>query len=50
LRKSKAGRFLGESFGPVTVVVKPGAQSKVLAALAELGLLAEDVHEGREEG
>jgi hypothetical protein len=41
LRKSKAGRFLGESLGPVTVVVKPGAQSRVLAALAELGLLAE---------
>ena len=41
LRKSKAGRFLGESLGPVTLVVKPGAQSKVLAALAELGLLAE---------
>lgn len=45
LRKSKAGRFLGESLGPVTVVVKPGAQSKVLAALAELGLLAEDATE-----
>jgi hypothetical protein len=45
LRKSKAGRFLGEMLGPVTVVVKPGAQSKVLAALAELGLLAEEVHE-----
>jgi hypothetical protein len=44
LRKSKAGRFLGESLGPVTVVVKPGAQSKVLAALAELGLLAEEIH------
>jgi hypothetical protein len=41
LKKSKAGRFLGESLGPVTVVVKPGAQSKVLAALTELGLLAE---------
>jgi hypothetical protein len=41
LRKSKAGRFLGESLGPVTVVVKPGAQSKILAALAELGLLAD---------
>ena len=41
LHKSKAGRFLGESLGPVTVVVKPGAHSKVLAALAELGLLAE---------
>jgi hypothetical protein len=42
LRKSKAGRFLGEPLGPVTVVVKPGAQAKVLAALAELGLLAEN--------
>lgn len=41
LRKSKAGRFLGESLGATAVVVKPGAQSKVLAALAELGLLAE---------
>jgi hypothetical protein len=44
LRKSRAGRFLGESLGPVTVVVKPGAQARVLAALAELGLLAEAVH------
>jgi hypothetical protein len=42
LRKSKAGRFLGEMLGPTTVVIKGGAQSKVLAALAELGLLAED--------
>jgi hypothetical protein len=42
LRKSKAGRFLGELLGPTTVVIKEGAQSKVLAALAELGLLAED--------
>jgi hypothetical protein len=41
LKDSKAGRFLGEQLGPVTVVVKPGAQSKILAALAELGLLAE---------
>jgi hypothetical protein len=46
LRESKAGRFLGESLGPVTIIVKPGAQSKVLASLAELGLLAEDIHEG----
>jgi hypothetical protein len=42
LRKSKAARFLGEILGPTTVVVKGGAQSKVLTALAELGLLAED--------
>jgi hypothetical protein len=43
LRKSKAGRFLGETLGPVTAVVKPGAQSKVLAALAEMGLLADEM-------
>ena len=42
LRKSKAGRFLGEILGPTTVIVKEGAQSKVLAALTELGLLAEE--------
>ena len=41
LKDSKAGRFLGEQLGPVTVVIKPGAQPKVLAALAELGLFAE---------
>lgn len=42
LRKSRAARFLGESLGPTTVVIKSGAQSKVAAALAELGLLADD--------
>ncbi len=42
LRKSKAGRFLGDSLGPVAVIVKPGAQGRVLAALAEMGLLAEE--------
>ncbi len=42
LRKSKAARFLGEMLGPTTVVIKDGTQSKVLAALAELGLLAEE--------
>ncbi|MFH1524803.1 MAG: helicase-associated domain-containing protein, partial [Chloroflexota bacterium] len=41
LRKSKAARFLSESLGSTAVVVKPGAQSKVMAALVELGLLAE---------
>jgi hypothetical protein len=43
LRKSKAGRFLGETLGPVTVTIKSGARPKVLAALAELGLLGEEV-------
>lgn len=41
LRKSTAGRFLGAPLGPTTVVIPGGAQSKVLAALTELGLLAE---------
>jgi hypothetical protein len=42
MRKSKAARFLGEMLGPTAVIIKDGAQSKVLAALAELGLLAEE--------
>ncbi len=42
LRKSKAARFLGEPLGPTSVIIKAGAQPKVMAALAELGLLAED--------
>jgi hypothetical protein len=42
LRKSGAARFLGEILGPTAVVIKPGAQSRVMAALAEMGLLAED--------
>ncbi|HET7142681.1 MAG TPA: helicase-associated domain-containing protein, partial [Anaerolineales bacterium] len=41
MRKSKAGKFLGELLSPTTVVVKEGAIQKVMAALAELGLLAE---------
>ena len=48
LRKSRAGRFLDESLGPAAVVVKPGAGARVLAALAELGLLAEN--ESKDEG
>ncbi len=46
LRKSKAGRFLGEALGPTSVVIKEGAQSNVLAALAEMGLLAEEIQPG----
>jgi hypothetical protein len=42
LRKSKAARFLGEIIGPTTVVIQSEAQAKVLAALAEMGLLAEE--------
>jgi hypothetical protein len=48
LKESKAGRFLGEQLGPVTVVVKPGAQAKVMAALAELGMLVDFIKEEAE--
>lgn len=41
LRKSRASRFLGETLGPTTVAVKPGAVDKVLGVLAELGYLGE---------
>ncbi|HUI88370.1 MAG TPA: helicase-associated domain-containing protein [Anaerolineales bacterium] len=47
LRKSKAARFLGEPLGPTTVTVKRGAIQKVMDAVAELGLLAEDLREGK---
>jgi len=41
LKNSKAGRFLSEPLGPTAAAVKPGAESKILEALAEMGLLAE---------
>ncbi|MBI5964808.1 MAG: helicase-associated domain-containing protein [Chloroflexi bacterium] len=41
MRKSKASKFLGEILSPNAVIIKSGAESKVLAALAELGLLSE---------
>jgi len=51
LRASKMARFLGDVLGPAAVVVKPGAQSKVLAGLAEMGLLAEEAaKDGQVEG
>jgi hypothetical protein len=40
VRHSKAARFLGDVLGPTTVIVKPGAQEKILTALAEMGYLA----------
>ena len=42
LRNSSAARFLGEILGPTSILIKSGAASKVLAALAEMGLLAEE--------
>ncbi len=41
LRASRAARFLSEIIGPTTIVIQSGAEPKVMAALAELGLLAE---------
>jgi hypothetical protein len=41
LRKSRASRFLGESIGPTSIAVMPGAVDKVLGTLAELGYLGE---------
>ncbi len=49
LRKSKAARFLGEPLGPTAIVIKAGARSKVMAALAEMGLLAEDASRNDEQ-
>ncbi len=41
LRTSKAARFLGEIIGPTTIAIQRGAEAKIAATLAELGLLAE---------
>jgi hypothetical protein len=41
MRASRAGKFLSEILSPTAVVVKEGAIHNVMAALAELGLLAE---------
>ncbi|RMF47384.1 MAG: hypothetical protein D6755_05210 [Anaerolineae bacterium] len=43
VRKSKAARFLGEPLGPTSVLVRQGAEEKVLEILAELGYLGEVV-------
>jgi hypothetical protein len=50
LGQSRAARFLGERLGPTAVVIKRGAQSKVIAALAELGILADDHSSDRTDG
>ena len=43
LRKSKAAKYLGDVLSPTAVVVKGGAIQKIMEALTELGLLAEDL-------
>jgi hypothetical protein len=42
LQRSRAARFLDQALGPTAISIKPGAQDKVIAALAELGLLGQD--------
>jgi hypothetical protein len=42
MRKSRAGKYLGEILSPTAVIVKSGAVQKVMDAMMELGLLAED--------
>jgi hypothetical protein len=46
LRRSRAGRFLGDTLGPAAVTLKPGSEARVLAALNELGYLAEILENG----
>lgn len=41
VRKSRAGKFLGEILSPTAVIINSGAEAKVLAALSELGYLSE---------
>jgi hypothetical protein len=42
LRASKAARFLGQPLGPTAIIIKAGGQARVIAALAEIGILALD--------
>jgi hypothetical protein len=46
LRKSKAGKFLGEALSPTAVIIKSGAEAKIIEALTELGMFAEIKDEG----
>jgi len=41
MRKSIAGKYLGEVLSPTAVIVKSGAIQNVMDALTELGLLTE---------
>jgi len=46
LHKGRASRFLGESLNETTVLVRPGTEDQLLAALAEAGYLAGSKLEG----
>ena len=41
LRQSRAARFLGDPLGPTAIIVKLGAEEKVLGALLEMGYFGE---------
>ena len=41
MRKSRAGKYLGEVLSPTAAIVKSGAIQKVMEAMIELGLFAE---------
>ncbi len=50
LRDSPAERFLGDPLGPTSVILNPGTEEKVAAALARLGYLADMAFEITEPG
>jgi hypothetical protein len=41
LRKTRAGRFMGEQLNPTTVEIRPGGEEIVQASLAEIGFLGD---------
>ena len=42
LRKSRAGRYLGETLSPTVITIKPGGEESVRQALADLGYLTDE--------
>jgi hypothetical protein len=46
LQDSRAARFLGIPLGPTAIMVKRGAEEKVLVALLEMGYLGKLDHAG----
>jgi len=46
VRASRAARFLGDPLGPTTLIIKSGAEEKVLEILAEMGYLGEIIEYG----
>ncbi len=49
LKDSEAKTWIGDSLGPVTVIIKPGGIEKVQKALARLGYLSDFDTQGRDE-